>query len=60
MKRKYFPHHGNFGVWGLFGIGHTLIYLFHSNFAETVEKLVCHIDFVLADTTSPVAPFWVG
>ena len=43
-------------------IGHRLIYLFHSNFADRLlnfERLLCHIDFVWADTFSHVAPFWL-
>ena len=39
MRRKYCPHHGHFGAWGIFGIGHTLIYVFHSNFPEAVLQL---------------------
>ena len=54
LSRKACSHHGNFCVWGILGIGHTLIHLFHSNFPEkgcsfNFERLICHIDFVLAD-----------
>ena len=39
LSRKTCPHQGNFGVWGIFGIGHTLIYLFNLNFPEVVVQL---------------------
>ena len=38
LSRKACHHHGNFGVWGIFGIRHTVIYLFHSNIAEAVSQ----------------------
>ena len=61
MRNKYCPHYGNFGVWGIFGI--TLIYVFQLTFQKRLfnfEKLVCHINFVLADKTSRVAALWGG
>ena len=38
LSRKACPHHGNFSFWGVCGISHALIYLFHSNFPEVVVQ----------------------
>ena len=47
MRRKYCPHHGNFGVWGIFGIDHTLLYVFHSNFPEADLQIATEKCFII-------------
>ena len=64
LSRKACPDHSNLGVWGMFGIGFARQFIhFTWTFQKWLfnfERLVCHIDFNLADVIRRVATVWVG
>ena len=58
------PHQGNFGVWGMFGIGFARYFIYFTRTFQKLlfnfERLVCYFDFDLADVIIHVATVWVG
>ena len=51
LSRKSFSHHGNFGVWGLFGVGYILQFI---HFTSTFQKWFSNLRGSFAILTS----FW--